>query len=186
MLSIEKFISKKTQTEHGFAMFEVLIGLLIASTFLAASMQIFILAMIFKVEAQEKEIASQLIQQDIEAVKFAADQFQLNLATNLRFNVDSKCLASNYNDGYAKAVFNSLPPIPDNRKLLETQGKEFSLERIEQTTGGNAPYKVLRIKYRVSEWKDGNFVYTTDSEREANAIAKDYIEVIPNAALQCP
>ena len=165
-------------------MFEVLVSVLVASAFVTISMQALVLATMFRVKAQEKEIASQLIQQDAEAVKLVANQFNQNV--DLSFNVDSKCLASSYNDGYAKAVYDSLPLLPNNMKLLGNKGKEFKIERLPQTASSIAPHKVLRIKYRVSEWKNGNFVYTNETDRDENAVAKDYIEVIPNVALQCP
>ena len=165
-------------------MFEVLVSVLVASAFVAISMEALVIATMFRVKAQEKEIASQLIQQDAEVVKFEANRFDQNV--DLSFDVDSKCLASNYNDGYAKAVYDSLPPEPNNMTLLVNSGKEFALERLPQTGSSTAPHKVLRIKYRVSEWKNGDFVYTNEADRDDNAVAKDYIEIIPNVALQCP
>ena len=165
-------------------MFEVLVSVLVASAFVTISMEALVIATMFRVKAQEKEIASQLIQQDAEAVKLKANQFDQNV--DLSFTVDSKCLASSYNDGYAKAVYDSLPAIPGNMRLLVNAGKEFTLERIPQTASSTAPHKVLRIKYRVSEWKNGDFVYTNEADRDDNAVAKDYIEIIPNVALQCP
>lgn len=188
MLKLKKLLLKSPQTEQGFTMMEVLIGILITSAFLAVSMQGMVIATFFRVKAQEKQIASQLIQEDVEAVKFTASEFQQDTSDPdaLKFDVDSKCAASDYDDGFAKAVANTLPAVPANKKLLGTTGTEFALERIEQTAGSVAPHKILRIKYRVSEWKDGAFAYTDEDEREANAVGKDYIEVIPNAALLCP
>ena len=184
MLKLKKIISKFPHADQGFTMFEVLVSVLVASAFVTASMQALVLATMFRVKAQEKEIASQLIQQDAEAVKLVANQFDQN--GDLSFNVDSKCLASIYDDGYAKAVYGSLPSIPDKKSLLINSGKEFKLERLPQTASSTAPHKVLRIKYRVSEWKNGAFVYTNEADRDDNAVAKDYIEIIPNVALQCP
>ena len=194
MLKLKKIISKFPHTDQGFTMFEVLVSVLVASAFVTISMEALVIATMFRVKAQEKEIASQLIQQDVEAVKFAAHNFDETTDPNdpnfdpnsLSFNVDAKCSAPSYDQGYAKEVYDNLPPEPNDVKLLVNAGKEFRLERLPQTAISTAPHKVLRIKYRVSELKNGQFVYTNETDRDKKAVAKDYIEVIPNVALQCP
>ena len=179
MLKFRKLLLKVTHTEQGFTLFEVLIGILIASAFVAVAMQALVIATMFRVKAQEKEIASQLIQQDKEAVEYAASTYGI---VSTDYQTSSKCLATTYANGYAKAVFSNLFPKPENTHLLAgNQGKELAIERIEQSASSVAPYKILRVKYIVSESK-----YTTVAEKEANAIAIDYLEVIPDVALRCP
>lgn len=62
-------INKITQQqEKGFVTIEILVSLLIALGFVAVSMQSLVYAMAIKVQAQEKQRANQLIQEDIERV----------------------------------------------------------------------------------------------------------------------
>ena len=60
-------VSKAThKKEEGFTTFEIIISILIALAFVAVSMQSLVYAMAMKVQAQEKQRANQLIQEDIE------------------------------------------------------------------------------------------------------------------------
>ena len=54
--------------DAGFTTFEILISLLIALLFVAVSMQSLVYAMAMKVQAQEKQRANELIQEDIERI----------------------------------------------------------------------------------------------------------------------
>ena len=176
MLKLKTFISKSKvlQKEQGFTMFEVLVGTLIASAFVTISMQALITATMARVKAQEKEAASQWIQEEIETVKFLAENHPMD---------NSKCLAdtdgngtSSYGEGYAQALKDEVDKVllPD-RPLL---GYNLRLTRnyIDKEVDNDFPYKVLKIKYTVETVKDG----------KNKNIAEDYIELMPNVALQCP
>ena len=167
MLKITKILVKKPQSEAGFTLLEVLVAMLIATFFVIGSMQALVLSTALRVKAQEKQRANQLIQEDVEQILFTAKELGRN---------DSLCSASAYSGGYAESLWTSLPSIPTDKQLLDGKGKTYRLIR---TLDGNSTAKVLKIDLEVKEFNGTNVV--------GDAIATDYIEVIPNAAIEeCP
>jgi hypothetical protein len=65
--------------------------------------------------------------------------------------------------------------------LGSNQGKRLGLDRgnLALSLTSTTPHQALRISYEVKELDSSN-------NFTGNAIAKDYIEVVPNAALSCP
>lgn len=166
MLKITKIV-KKPQSEAGFTLLEVLVAMLIATFFVVGSMQALVLSTALRVKAQEKQRANQLIQEDVEQILFTAKELGRN---------DSLCSASAYSGGYAESLWTSLPSIPTDKQLLDGKGKTYRLSR---TRNGNSTAKVLKIDFEVKEFNGTNVV--------GDAIATDYIEVIPNEAIEeCP
>ena len=119
-----KTITLKNKTKklsnQGFITIEIIIALLIAFGFLMVSLQTLVLGMVFKVQAQEEQKADKLIQEDIEAIQDRASGNTLtprlaailtnNDDVNTGFNqndepIDDVCNASNYNQGYAQALW---------------------------------------------------------------------------------
>lgn len=172
---------KKSQSDSGFGLLEVLVAALITFFFVIGSMQALVLATAMRVQAQEKQRANQLIQEHIELIKFEAE----DLVTN-----HSLCSADDYDtdggtdptasppqvDSYAQSLTANLPSIPSDEQLLNGVGKTYRLTRTVDTSNSTA--KVLKISLDVREFDGTNTV--------GNAIAEDYIEVIPNAAFECP
>jgi prepilin-type N-terminal cleavage/methylation domain-containing protein len=68
------FKKRLPKPEHGFTLVEVLVAILIATIFVTVTMQMMVMATIFKVRAQEYAEATNWIQQDLENVKFQASQ----------------------------------------------------------------------------------------------------------------
>ncbi|MGK7937290.1 MAG: hypothetical protein AB4206_16105 [Xenococcaceae cyanobacterium] len=172
---------KQSQSDSGFSLMEVLVAALITFFFVIGSMQALVLATAMRVKAQEKQRASQLIQEYIEQIQFEAE----DLATNHRL-----CSADAYDtdsstdstasppvvDSYAQSLAVNLPSIPSDKQLLNGAGKTYRLTPTVDTSNSTA--KILKISLDVKEF-DG-------SDTVGNAIAEDYIEVIPNAAFECP
>jgi type II secretory pathway pseudopilin PulG len=114
---------KKKAADRGFITLEIIIALLIAFGFLMVSLQTLVAAMAFKVQAQEKQKADKLIQEDIESIQDRASGNVLTprLAAILTNNddattgfnpnssppipIDDVCNAANYNQGYAQALW---------------------------------------------------------------------------------
>lgn len=170
MLNIKKIYLKKSQSEEGFTLLEVLVAMLIATFFVIGSMQALVLATALRVKAQEKQRANQLIQEDIEQIRFEAE----DLAPN-----NSLCSATDYLNSYAASLATSLSnvSVPTDKQLLDGKGKTYRLSRTIDTANSTA--KVLKINFEVKEWNGSTLV--------GKAIATDYIEVIPNAAIEeCP
>jgi type II secretory pathway pseudopilin PulG len=68
LLLLFKFKKVTPRKEAGFTTLEILVSLIIALLFVAVSMQSLVYAMAMKVQAQEKQRANQLIQEDIERI----------------------------------------------------------------------------------------------------------------------
>ncbi len=166
--------SKKNLPDRGFLTLEVIVATLVAFFFLMFSLQALALAMFMKVQAQEDQRADQLIQEDIERVG--------NLSSIL---TAGDCNAINYNAGYANALWLALeadtpPTSPDLTASLLTPsaggatGTTLSLDRTHiSAIENNGFFSNLRIYYQV-----------TNGDNEI--VASRYLEIIPDAALQCP
>lgn len=169
MLNIKKIYPKTSQADTGFTLIEVVIAMLVAFFFVIGSMQALVLATAIRVKAQEKQIANQLIQEDIEQIRFEAE----NLPQN-----HSLCSAIGYTNSYAASLATRLDNVdePADKQLLDGKGDTFRLTRKIDTTQSTS--KILKIDFSVKEWDGNNLV--------GDPIEIDYIEVIPNAAVECP
>ena len=176
MKKLIEFRYRKT-SDLGFSTLEVLVSIIIALAFVSVAMQSFVLGMAMKVQAQEKQRANQLIQEDLELLSF--------VAANVTEDHDNKCSPAAYADGYAKDLWNDLQTEKADGdsslslKLLKNAdgtevGKTISLTREEVSDGSSdSPHRTLKINYEVKDSDD-------------NVIAERYVEVIPDVALRCP
>lgn len=159
--------------DQGFTTLEILISIIIALAFISVAMQSFVLAMGMKVQAQEKQRANQLIQEDLERNNVLASNIALN---------NNRCNPVDYDSGYAKQLRDVVQPTGStNRtvKLLKTAngseaGETLTLYRtFFGAARSTTPHQILKINYQVK-----------DSDN--NVIAQRYVEVIPDVALRCP
>jgi type II secretory pathway pseudopilin PulG len=191
------------QKEAGFTTLEILVSLIIALAFVAVSMQSLVYAMAMKVQAQEKQRANELIQEDIERI----NQLGSTLPTP---PVTSTCNATAFTSGYAKTLWDALQAVASGddsttsdslkktiiKKIksngsLDTGGKELALRRLYDSTGSNstAPHRTLKVGYQVwYGWDGTNFKNKNGANISAGdePIAETYVEIIPDVALQCP
>ena len=88
----------------------------------------------------------------------------------------SLCSVSGYTGGYAEALTNEadFPANGATKYLIEgnTNSRQYQLNRTVDTT--NSTNIVLKLDYSVVE------------AGQTREIADDYIEVIPNEAINCP
>lgn len=70
---------KLPKQEQGFTLIEVLVAILIATIFITVTMQMMVIAAIFKVRAQEYAEATTWIQEDLEDVKYQAANYKYTL-----------------------------------------------------------------------------------------------------------
>ncbi len=170
-----------TSKDRGFALTEVIVATLISFLFLAGSLQAIVLATFIRVQAQEKEFSNQRIQEDIEDLKSTAE----TLARD-----DSLCSANSFANGYAQALITA---HSGNTYQLDEAFFGYTIRlnrdylgdgRLIDGTPGNStdedesvsPHRVLKVRYVTQSIKNGK---TTD-------VTEHYVEIIPNAALQCP
>ncbi len=189
MNNLFRFKAKTFSKEEGFTTFEVLISLLIALGFVAVSMQSLVYAMAMKVQAQEKQRANELIQEDLERIN------RLGSTT-----LTGTCNASTYSGSYAEALWNAIPSGTQTKTIIKkidssgsvsSGGKQIALQRTHvSSTSGNstAPHRTLKVGYQVWNWNGTGY---TDENGGTIAsgdepIAETYVEIIPDVALQCP
>lgn len=163
-----KFIHKRHHPESGFTVMEVIVASLMVFLFVVGSMQALALSAALRVKAQERQRSNQLIQEDIEQIRLAAENMPPN---------QSLCSASGYSGSLAEALTTATgyPTTTNPSKYLiegNTNSKQYQLTRTIDTT--NSTNTVLKLNYEVRE------------VGQTKVIAEDYIEVIPDAAIQCP
>ena len=195
LLKLKKISSRK---EAGFTTFEILISLLIALGFVAVSMQSIVFAMAMKVQAQEKQKANELIQEDIERIN--------QLGSNA--SLGGTCNSSTYAGSYAEALWNSLQTAApgtetttsltktlikkiDSSGVTQSQGKTLGLKRFHISsigTNSTEPHRTLKVGYQVWNWNGTNFQNKNNGTivDGDKPIAETYVEIIPDVALACP
>jgi type II secretory pathway pseudopilin PulG len=180
---------QKKPIDKGFITIEIIIALLIAFGFLMVSLQTLVLAMVFKVQAQEEQKADKLIQEDIERLNDLGSILTLG-ATGIEAcdgDLDDNGIA---NDGYSQQLWANLLAAPADLtvSLLSTvdssgtteAGKTLTLTRtqVPVTTSGS-PNRILGVAYEVTKPDE-------DGDNLPDVIANRYVEVIPDEALECP
>lgn len=159
----ERLITPLPNTEKGFTIIDVIVGMLIASVFLVVSMQAMVFATYSRVKAQQSSEGLLLIQQDLEEVKFKAATLPANPA---------KCNPSDADNGYAKYLQDNLTAITNPKSVKVFQ---YNLTRIPsfESAFSATPYNVLKLNYTVTP------------VGASSSVATLYTEVIPDAAFQC-
>ena len=146
------------QTEKGFAMLEVLVSILVVTTFVAVSLQAMVIAAYARVRAHEKSEAVLLIQEDLEQIKYQA------IEANLAYS------ASDCTVGYANALQGTLDSYPKLKPSKTFPNKQYFLNLNPTPNSPNS--HLLTLTYDVKDARN-------------NTIAELYTEVIPDASFGC-
>ncbi len=146
------------QTEKGFAMLEVLVSILVVTTFVGVSLQAMVIAAHSRVRAHEKSEAVLLIQEDLEGIKHKAIEEKL-------IYDPASCMV-----GYANALQGELDSYPKLKSSKTFPNKQYSLNLT--TTPNSSTSHILKLEYEVKDPRN-------------NTIAELYTEVIPDASLGC-
>ena len=188
-------------TEEGFTLLETLVAMLVATTFVAATMQAMVIAAYSRIRAQETSEATALIQEDLEEVKFIATKERYNPSET---ELDHRCDANGDNDRkFDKNDANRDEGLADGLRdevLEETKRNRYEItnptdyktiysrevESDEIEIGKNyvlkrtlnipdkEPYNVLELEYEV-----------INPQEDEDPVAEMYTEVIPDAAFEC-
>ena len=208
MFKYSKHQLKTSSKERGFVTLEIIVSILIALGFVAVAMQSLVYAMAMKVQAQEKQKANLLIQEDIERVNQLGAAITEDHANKCNPIATTAPVKTAYQNGYANKLWEDLqidtPDASDNleEKVLrkvksdgteDTVGKILKLRRVHvSNTSSDAPHRTLKVGYQVWFWdddddrfEDKNGVIFSDAN-SAGPIAETYVEVIPRVALECP
>lgn len=168
--------TKVTKNQKGFTIIEVLAGIIMATVFVLITSQAIAISALYRVRAQRESEAVNLIQQNLEDIKFRA---LLNISAG-------QCDATNPANGYGQALINDINTNPDaalpdnnndgdgnpNTANIPLLNKSYSLTR---TLGvyDFEPYNLMTVSYSVSDLETGNVIADLNTE------------VIPDAAFEC-
>ncbi|MCM1983280.1 hypothetical protein QQ91_0010675 [Lyngbya confervoides BDU141951] len=152
---------------------EVLISILLISAFLATAMQALISATAIKVRSEEISEASNWIQEDLEEIRYWANELELNEDRD-GYRTDNCGTDSDGDRAYLAMLVGSLPEVGDRASMLGQ--RPYYLRRIA-TPDGN----LLKIEHRVFRNVDGD-----DAEEDGELVSTRYSEVIPDVAFFCP
>jgi hypothetical protein len=173
----------RSQTQSGgFTLSEVLVAILLTTTFVAVAMQGMVVAMLLKSKALHLAEANRWVQADLEQMRSQLTISQLPLAPNR-----ARCHPLSSDLGFADLVRDNLAggnvtDIADyqlaNLVATSQTGKTFQIARTLSipATLENTEAKILGIQYTVTPTQGGNL---------EQPILHFYTEVMPDAALQC-
>lgn len=193
-----KLSQRTSQKEAGFSTFEILISLIIALLFVALTMQSLVYSMAMKVQAQEKQRANELIQEDIERINQLGSTLPTPPATATCNPVGVPAVA--YQNGYAQLLWNRIPLGTQRKTVIkkiksdgsvDTKGRQIALRRFHVSSNPGSstfPHQTLKVKYQVWHWNGTNYTNEIGGTLAAGdtPIAETYVEIIPDVALQCP
>ncbi len=174
-------IHPSTASESGFTLSEVLVAIILTTTFVAVAMQGMVVAMLLKSKALHVAEANRWIQADLE-------QIRAQIAINLPIGTHRpRCHPASADLGFADLIRDNLAGgnvtgIADYNltPLLATSqtSKTFQIARTLSIPAAteNSNAKILGIQYTVTPTTGGNL---------EQPILHLYTEVIPDAAFQC-
>ncbi len=181
----QRLINRSQPQERGFTLSEVLIAILLITTFVAVAMQGLVVAMLLKSKALQVAEANRWVQTDLEQIRWRSRSIgasQLALSP-----YQSRCHPVSVDAGFADLVRDNL--AGENitgaadyqiKPLVETSqmGKKFQIARTVSipATPENTESKILGIEYTVTPSSGSNL---------QQSILHLYTEVMADAALQC-
>jgi prepilin-type N-terminal cleavage/methylation domain-containing protein len=177
-----RFSPPAQMPDQGFTLSEVLIAILLATTFVAVALQGLVVAMLLKSKAFQVAEANRWVQADLEQIRSQITLNQIPLSPNR-----SRCHPAQIEDGFADLIRDNLAkgnvsggddyqlsPIVETSKM----GKTFQIARTLSipATPENTQAKILGIQYLISPTQAGTV---------EPSILHFYTEVMADAALQC-
>ncbi len=196
---LRHLFNKYKYSKQGFTLVEVLVSILIVSGFVLIGLNALILATFFRIEAQKRQIASQMIQQDVEGIRFRSQGLQQTLnASTPPESLPDLCLARDPDDraatpdeefGLAQRLWDDIETnltVPADRQLLGDRGKALRIIRTGPKIQKVNPWRVLRVYYRVVEQKDDGTWPRTTPELVEFTVLEDFLEIVPDVAFECP
>jgi prepilin-type N-terminal cleavage/methylation domain-containing protein len=178
----EWLINRSQPQDAGFTLSEVLVAILLVTTFVAVAMQGLVVAMLLKSKALQIAEANRWIQADLEQVRSQTTLSQLPLNPN-----QLRCHPASIDAGFADLIRDSLAkgnvtgssdysltPIVATSQM----GRTFQIARTVSipATPENTEAKILGIQYTVTP---------SNGSTLQQPILHFYTEVMPDAALQC-
>jgi type II secretory pathway pseudopilin PulG len=168
--------------EGGFTLSEVIVAILLVTTFVAVALQGMVVAMLLKSRSLQLAEANRWIQADLEQMRSQITLSVLPIAPH-----QSRCHPTTADAGFADLVRDNLagsnitgtadyqlPPLV----AISQTGKTFQIDRTLRIPSSpeNIKAKLLGIQYKVTP---------TSGVSLERTILHFYTEVIPDAAFQC-
>ncbi len=170
---IQRALLRPIQPELGFTMAEVVISLMIGSIALVMLMQNVLTAAGFQARSEQYDKAITWIQEDLESVKYQANEYQKNVNP-----YSPLCSATNPATGFAASFMNDATiGLGGSIKTFDPRllgGKSLVMKRTVTYATSADPYKLLQI------------VYSVTPAGSSTEVASLTTEVIPYASLKCP
>lgn len=173
--------SYRFKNDSGFTLFEVLVSILVASTFVAAGLQSIVLAAYFQVRSKEVAEATAWIQEDLETVKEEARLI------SLPYDIGT-CTNPTQITGYADKLRDRISGASSATATTNTVTR-FLKAANRDGKPGRLPHKLQRVVTLSSTLPHvlGISYQVIDEEPDPDRVlAQLNTEVIPDAALQCP
>jgi hypothetical protein len=169
--------------ESGFTLSEVIVSILLITTFVAVAMQGMVVAMLLKSKSLQISEVDRWVQTDLEGIrsKITSSQLPLDISNQSRCNPPSADL------GFADLIRDNLAGVnvtgTDDYNLVPlvttiTTSKTFQIARTLSvpTSLENSASKILGIQYTVTP---------INADSLEQPILHFYTEVMPDAALKC-
>ncbi len=210
--ALKKQKKQQENPDQGFITIEIIVSLLIATLFVLGSLQMLVVGAAMSVGATRQQRADKIIQQEIENLNNLGGTLALPTTTTVITGTTisnptiSTCNGSidldnngTADDGFGQALWNmrkaTNPTSADalvaanNTPILDTDttimGRTLEVTITRNTDAGDltlTPHRILGLTLLVAEDQNGD----GDTDDTNEEIAERYVEVIPDAALECP
>lgn len=166
----------KNQTQ-GFSILEVLVTIFVVSGFLIASLQATVLAILFRLQAEDKQEAINWIQEDLELIRYQAFILDSSTETSgLTPTHDDACNDTTYGQrlkDFIDSTYASTTTITINHK-------SYDVTRAYEDAGN-----ILGISYKIEYDNDQPHPRFQTASGADNTVTALSTEVMPHAVLSC-
>lgn len=181
---LKQLKQKILQQEKGFTLIEVLVAILIMTTFTLVALEAMVLSAAFRVKARQTSDAATWIQEDLEQIRSSAAYYLATDKGTRCKGIDPVLKYPVPNLGYAAGLLTYIGDSPTVVNSVaaykDILSKSFYRTRTTRvygslpTDGVTAPYNVVKVSYEVRPTLGGSTVayFTT--------------EVIPDESFTCP
>lgn len=177
MKKLRSFYPKRTQSQTGITLAEVLVAGVVTLILVGAGMQTLITASLLRLQARQKAEAIAAIQSDLEEVKFLASQ--LSGTAVISGSTVDLCKATSVDASFSTVLRDTIQDrLGSDPQTITLVGQDFQLRR-NPVRVDSRPYNVLQLDYEVRP-------VTATAVSGNRVIAELYTEVVPYASYACP
>lgn len=194
--ALKKQKKQQENPDQGFITIEIIVSLLIATLFVLGSLQMLVVGAAMSVGATRQQRADKVIQQEIENLNNLGGTLSLSAANTISACNGSIDLDGDtfVDDGFGQALWNlrqgtSATTAATSNTIASTDttimGRTLEVTIAKNDNAGDltlTPHRILGLTLLVAEDQNGD----GDTDDTNEEIAERYVEVIPDAALECP